>query len=659
VSGSPSPECRCAPPLLGLLLPVVLLATAPASGAPEPPDLFDLSLEQLADVPVSSVAGTRQDAFSTPAAVHVIRGEDLRRSGHTSLVEALRMVPGAYVGRVDSNQWATGVRGFGERFYPYLQVLVDGRVVYSEVFSGVNWDVQNPFLEDVETIEVIRGPGATLWGANAVNGVINVTTRSARDTTGTFGEGGGGDEERAFGAARHGGELADGIYGRAWGYYRDRDGSVYQDGSSRPDDWSVAGGGVRIDGALRDRVQFSLQGEGYTTPELGSAQNAPQLVGPPDIIVGEADAQGGYGLLRVERESGSDGFRVQAYYDRVRRETVRGFRSERDTADVDYRQHTTLAGRHALMWGLGYRYRHTSTRMADNLGLDPSRHDTHLVTGFIQDTITLVDDRLFAMLGTKLEHNSFTGFEIQPSLRAWWTPTDRHTVWAAVSRPVRTPSLIQQNLVSNIIIPLPGGGAAPAVVLGNDGLDAETLLAYELGFRMRPLPSLLVDVAAFYFDYDELTVVVPTATPGELRFENQGTADNLGAEVALTWRAMNWLRFEGSYSYLHVDTDDVGQSNLDSRDPEHQFQLRSYLDVTPALDLFAGLYFVDQVRAGDVPSYFRLDAGVAWRPTPNVELSFVGQNLTESRHLESTEETTNDAPAEIERSLFGRLTLRF
>ncbi len=653
--------CICALALLG---PIPLLA-ATDGAAQDPDDLFDVPLADLAELPVVSVAGVAQDWFSTPAAVHVITRDEIRRSGHTHLAELFRMVPGFYVGRATSSEWATGVRGFADVFYPYLQARVDGRVIYNELFSGVYWDVQTPLLEDVDQIEVVRGPGATLWGANAVNGVINIKTRSAENTQGAYLSAGGGSEDRAFGMARYGAEPTPGLAIRGWARYFDRDATVNPEGDRRNDAWSVFRGGARMDWAIDDATTLMAQGEGYTTPMLEQSREV--AIDDARVVVrGDGEARGAHGLLRLTRESGSaetrdrSGFTIQAYYDYEDRNNVIEFAQERHTVDIDLRHHFMLGSRNELIWGAGYRYRLTDTTGIPTLRLIPPKIDSDLATLFVQDTIELIPNSLFLMLGSKFEYNSFTGFEIQPSARAWWTPNDRHTLWAAVSRPVRAPSLINQFLDITFFSTELG---RPVNLLGDPDIESENLLAYELGYRMRPLDSLTLDVAAFYFDYDDFYALEETfEDSGVATFTNNNRAESAGVELAVRWSPLDRWQLHGSYSYLHVSSPDVGLNptgGIEGRDPAHQFQIRSYLDLTEDVEFNAGLYFVDSVDRFDVPSYFRLDLGFTWRPVEHVELALWGQNLTASRHRESGVTTPNEGAAEIQRGVYGRVRLAF
>lgn len=647
----------CAALLLALALvsPRSASAEEAADALPED-DLFALSLEELVQLPVTTVSGVERGWFQTPAALHVITGDQARRSGLRNLAELLRLAPGVHVGRVDSRQWGIGVRGFGDLFANKLQVLIDGRIVYNELFGGVYWDVQDELLEDLDRIEVVRGPGATLWGANAMNGVINIITKGSKDTQGLYLSGGGGTEERGFAEGRYGTELADGLTARVWGGFDERSSTRRTGGDRRPDDWHLGRGGLRLDYQMDEQTSLSFQGAGYRSSKLGQGLN---VVGPTGVSVekGNMMGSGGHALARLaqERADGS-GFSLQAYWDFEHRENLKGFRQERDTLDFDFRQHTGWLGWNELVWGLGYRYRRTDTRASVDIALDPERHETDLATAFLQDTITLADDRLFMMLGTKLEHNDFTGWEVQPSGRLWWTPDDRHTFWTAVSRTVRRPSLIEDSLASRLALPT-DAGVVVSTLRGNEALDAEELLAYEAGFRTRFGESVALDVAGFFNDYEELIRI--DLGPEGGRFRNGGEAETRGVEVSVTWQAAPRWRIEGSYSFVHVHARASGLQEPDRVTPRHQAQLHSYLDLSEDLNFDAHLFWTDETTRFDIDPHLRLDLGITWRPRPGVELSLWGQDLLEGRHSESRAIANQEALARIERGVYGRASWRF
>ena len=641
-----TPGCGPAPRAAGPAFAALLLALVVAAGAHaegpaatgfEGDDLFELSLEELIDVQVISVAGVEQDWFLTPAAITVVTGEQLRRSGLTTLAEALRLVPGVHVGRVDSRQWAVTARGFSDLFSNKLQVVIDGRVVYNELFGGVFWDVQNPLLEDIDRIEVIRGPGATLWGANAVNGVVNVISKSTADTIGTYAGGGGGNEERGFAELRHGGSLGENASYRVWGSWALRDSTKRKDnGRQRPDDWSIGTGGVQLEHQGDNGLELFFQGQAHSSNSLGQA-----LPGPNgSSIQGESKTDGGHVMARVSRDEGELGrWMVQAYYDVESRRGFNGFDDRRDTYDVDFRHQVSLFGRHELLWGAGYRHRRSRTEPSVSLALDPKNRRTNLGAGFIQDTVTLVDERLFLMLGSKFEHNDFTGFEIQPSGRLWWTPNERTTFWTAISRPVRTPSLVEEDLIFV---------AGPMTsVRGNRSLDAEKLLAYELGARTQLTPALMLDLTAFLNDHDDL-IRGALVLGSDETFENVGSAYGYGVELSVAWQAMSRLRLEGSYTFYQLDGRKSATSEIEGGSPKHQAQIHSHLELFESLDFEGALYYVGPVsRFGGIDYYFRLDLGLLWKPHDRIELAIFGQNLT-GDHVEYFQEGRVDTQAAIE-----------
>jgi iron complex outermembrane receptor protein len=640
-----------------VLLACGLAAPGPLTAEPDPApadDLFDLPLEALVELPVTTVTGSASRWFGTPAAIYVIRGDEVRRSGLRALAEVLRMAPGVNVGQIDSRQWGVGVRGFNGLFANKLQVLVDGRVVYNDLFGGVYWDVQNLILEDLDRIEVIRGPGATLWGANAMNGVINVITKRPQQTLGIYANGGGGTEQRAFGELRYGAPLGEQWTGRVWGKYDNVDNTVRWNGSHRADDWDLGKGGFRAEGDLGDDTALALSGEFYGSSDLGQGLNVVED-GVSTVQTGDMKVTGGYAQARLERGAAAPvGWSLQTYYDGEDRENITGFKQDRDTIDLDFRHHFRWLGSNDVVWGTAYRYRRTDTEASTDIALDPEDQSTHLFTAFVQDTIPIVPERVFVMFGSKIEHNSFTGFEVQPSVRAWWTPDDRQTLWAAISRPVRRPSLLDWSLDSQLAVVTPGGLVITPLV-GNDDLDAERLWSYELGYRFRPIDSVTIDIAAFYNDYHSLIAAdVATGT-----FRGDGTATFYGGEFLAIWRASSRWRLEGSYSLLKGRSHDTGVIPEDKAAPAHQAQIRSYFELCEDVELDTALYYVGKVPGFDLDSYFRLDVGLTWRPRPELEFAVWGQNLLEARHFENASIANTDAPSQIERGVYGRVTLRF
>ena len=607
--------------------------------------LAGLSLEELMQIDVTSVAGVEQAWFKTPAAIYVITNEDVRRTGHLHLAEALRLSPGVFVGRRGASSWSVGARGFNGGLSNKLLVLIDGREVYDPLQSGTFWDIQDVLFEDLDRIEVIRGPGPTLWGANAVNGVINVTTRPADQTQGWLVKGGFGTQHRAHGAVRYGGQINDDTHFRVWGKYFDIDDLEAGDGSSAHDDWDMARGGFRFDGAGDEGFFWTAEGDIYDA-QMGEIASLP-ILGGTEQVIGDGRATGGHFLARFGRETDDGGWRVQAYYDHVTRVAAGGFEFDRDMGEIDFRHHFRLGDRHQLIYGMQYRHWTEATEANRVVSLDPATRETDMVGAFIQDTFTVVPDTLFLMAGTKFEYNDFSGFEVQPSVRLSYTPDDRQTFWAAFSRPVRTPSRLEEEGTLTLGI-LPGD--VPFQVVGSD-LDSEKLRAYEAGYRVRLTDDLTLDLAAFYNDYDNLIFVGPL-TPPIVPFVNAGTAETYGAELAVEWRpADNW-RLHASYSVLDVLVHGPVLNNAERETPHHMAQLRSYLDLTPDIELNTALYYVDQFDSNEVDDYLRLDIGVTWHVNDQLDLSVWGQDLLQPSHREFQ-------PVENQRAAYFMATFRF
>ena len=611
-------------------------------------DLADIDLEGLMAIPVTSVAGVARPLRDTPAAIYVITQEDIRRGGHRTLADALRMVPGLNVAQISSSIWAISARGFNGRFSTKLLVLIDGRAVYNTLFSGVFWDVQDTVLADVERIEVIRGPGATLWGANAVNGVINIVTRKARRTQGFYATAGGGTEERAFGTVRYGGKLGEDRFYRVYAKYDDRDSFRFATGEDAGDEWDVLRGGFRVDLESNPDTTVTLQGDIYDGNVGSPVRVAPIFA----RSLFNTTVRGGNLIARLERlESPDAGWSVQAYYDRAERRTPGLFADDRTTLDVEYRHHLMAGDSHALIWGVGYRYRRDETAGSFAFAFDPPDGDERKYSVFLQDTIRLVDERLSLMVGSKFEHNDFTGFEVQPGVRLAWTPDDHQTAWASFARAVRTPSRGSNDL--SLALPAP----PPDRLVGNPNLDAEELYAFEVGYRCRPANQVTFDVAGFYNDYDQL-ISIGAPAPPNVTFSNGTKGKSHGVELTTRWDAADRARIAAAYSYLEVRLDGLDESDEDTS-PRHQFNVRSYLDITEAVELNAAAYFVDEVLAGEVPSYVRLDVGVTWRPNSHVELALWGQNLLEESHQEFIDRIFVFDPIEVERGVYARVSVRF
>jgi iron complex outermembrane receptor protein len=673
----------CVGVLLLLCMITVSWADNPNANQGQQTDLTTLSLEQLMNIEVTSVAKKAQKVSDAAAAIFVITQEDIRRSGVTSIPDALRLAPGMQVARIDSNKWAISSRGFNGRFANKLLVLMDGRTVYTPAFSGVYWEVQDTLLDDVERIEIIRGPGATLWGANAVNGIINIITKKAWDTQGGLVTAGGGTEERGFGAMRYGARLGDDAFVRVYAKYFNRDGFVDPTGTDTDDDWDVVRGGFRLDWQASEHDTLTLQGDLYNG-NASQMLTLPALTAPFSLTVNDDIDFLGVNLLSRWQHtfSSTSDMTVQLYYDRTDREEALFVEESRDTIDLDFQHRFTMGARQEIIWGFGYRYTHDDVTNTFFASITPDSRGNHLFSAFVQDDIILIQDRLRLTLGSKFEHNDYTGFEVQPNARLLWTPHTRHTVWAAVSRAVRTPSRGENDVRFNRLVIPPGTpmlnpGPLPALValIGDDDFKSEVVLAYELGYRLRPLDRLSVDIAVFFNDYDNLRTVEPGAPFVETDpapphvvvpaiFDNKMHGESYGVELMVDWRPWDWWRMQVTYTYLQLDLDvdrdslDTGAVEVEGHSPHHQFSFRSSLDLPWALEFDAWLRYVDDLPNLDVGSYVTLDLRLAWRPLKQLELSIVGQNLIASRHLEFVQESF-PFPTEIERSVYGKITWRF
>ena len=632
---------------IGLVGAGLVLAPMPRPCAAEPDPVAErskafseLSIEELLQVKITSVTGIAASFFGSPAAVTVISGEDLRRHGFQSIAEAFRMVPGMQVARVDSHGWAISVRGFNSGFAEKLLVLIDGRVVYDPRFTGVFWDIQDVLLDDVSRIEVIRGPGATLWGANAVSGVVNITTKGAQETHGTYVNAGAGTEERAFVSARQGGRIGSRLHYRVWGKYFDRDNLVDADtGRERTDDWSLAHGGARFDLETSGRTTLTLDTHLYGSDHIGTEAG---VAVPGHLtfrtVSEDVTAHGGHALLRLSDGPNEDaGWNVQAYYAREERGSVTLIGSQSNTYDLDVRHHFEVGRRHKLLVGAGLRRIEDQTRPGMVFAFDPAARDLMTYSGFVQDTIDLADVSL--MIGSKFERNDFTGFEYQPSVRLAFTPDDRQTLWGAVSRPIRTPARAGQDFdvtITYVDLGLiqqrpPAGIYVPVKLLGNRELQSEQLTAYELGYRRKIGEHLSVDLAVYRNDFRDL-VSTPLNEFGKLG--NLTSADGYGLELAATYRPSARLGLDAAYTYTRLDVD-AANVQLLLRDVPHMANLRAHLAVTPKLRLDGGLYFTDApLNTPAVDSYVRADLGASWSPVPALELSVWGQNLLQDRHPE-------------------------
>ncbi len=641
--------------------------------------LLDQDLAWIQAEAVLYTASRREESlFRTPAAAYVIDQDDIRRSGATSIPDLLRTVPGLQVARIDASNWAITARGFNRRFANKLLVMIDGRSIYNPLFSGVFWDAKDTLLRDIERIEIIRGPGAALWGANAVNGVINIVTKSAMQTSDNFIEAGSGDEERGFVGIRHGDRVNENLAYRIYGKYSAKDHFVLENGRHGGDDWYQTRGGFRLDWSDDDSNSLSLHGDIYS----GTSGQTTQLntLSQPRLRIfdDQADHSGGNIVAGWEhRRAIDDGSKLQLYFDQVNLATVAVDMSI-DTYEIDFQREFSADERHKIIWGLGYRLYYNHGRNKEISVFDPERRTLQLFSGFIQDTATLVDDQLYLILGSKFEHHDYTGFEPQPNLRLLWTPDETHTLWSSVSRSVRTPNYIERDArLNTTVITNPGLLPVVQAFFGDSDFDSEKLIAYELGYRTVWTTKLTLDVAVFFNDYDDLMtaepgIVFPENSPlpnhlvAPLSADNNMTGETYGFELGIDWRLGNSWRFRAGYTYLemnlHLDSNslDFASELAEGQNPEQQMFIQNSINLTENLEFDITLRYVGGLASLNIDSYTNLDIHLSWRPSERVELSVVGQNLIDGEHLEIRPAfIQNIIPSEIERSIYGKIAFQF
>ncbi len=623
-------------------------------------ELKGLSVEELMNVEVTSVARHPEKLSEAASAVQVITQADIQRSGATSLAEVLRLANNLQVAQKNSHDWAISARGFNTALANKLLVMIDGRTVYTPLFSGVFWDIQDYLLEDIDRIEVISGPGGTLWGANAVNGVINIITKSAKDSQGLYAEGGGGTELRALGGGRYGGTLSSNTYFRVYGKYVDRDDEVLPDGTPSSDGWHQERGGFRVDSEVSHRDTVTFQGDFYNGDE-----NEP--------TGGTAITSGGNLLGRWERRfSDESAMSLQSYVDQTHlldpepALTVGALRlapagvlhDDLTTYDLDFQDRFPLGLHHRIVWGLGFRDTRDSVINAPGIGVLPGVLDQRLYSLFVQDEIALSRSWSF-ILGTKLEHSDFSGWELQPNTRLRWTPAQGHALWVAVSRAVRAPSILDRDL---------NEAPPPRLQLlkGSSDFASEKLVAYELGYRGQFSSQFSSSVSGFYNVYSDLrsTSFTP-ATILPLYFANNLEGDTYGLEFSGDYQVLDGWTLHAGYTFLrehlHVrpGQSDINDALNETADPEHQLALRSSLDLPHHLTLDPELRWVDSLHInsgptlGVVPSYWELNTRLAWQAGRHLELSVSGQNLLHAHHPEyGFPEPTR---VEIERNVYVKL----
>lgn len=606
-----------------ITFPALLLIISSAHPQPvTPQDLKRLSIEELTELDITTVSRRAEPLAMVPSAVSVVRAEDLRRLGVTSIAEAMRLADGVEVARANASTYAISTRGFNITTANKLLVMVDGRSVYSPLFGGTFWDVQDLPLMDVDRIEVIRGPGGTIWGANAVNGVVNVITRSAAETHGAHAALTIGSEDRTIASMQYGDKAGSSDY-RVYGRFHYTDAGRFADGTSAEDPVRMGGAGFRVDSDTAGRNRWLLQGEAYAGAE-GLADRD------------DTSVSGGHLMARwTHRQSNRAEFRAQVYYDRVFRHVANQLRHSLDTVDVDTQQELFLGARHDVVVGGAFRVARGEDIGNPAFFFDPSVSVINIGSVFAQDEIAIVPGRVALIAGTKFERNTYTGVETQPSVKVRVNPGTRHTIWGGVSRAVRLPTRFDTDLrFTN-----PATGAI--VLTGSRDFESESMIAWEGGYRSQLHNRLSIDLAAYVNTYDDLRSEEFPSSPGQpVLLENRMNATTGGIELGSNVLLAPWWRMHASYMYLHErftfdpeSTDPTGGAN-EAQDPAHQFSLRSSTDLSKDLELDAMFRHVGELPHPVVPAYSELDVRLGWSVGRHWTVGVVGRNLLHDRHLE-------------------------
>lgn len=651
------------------------------------PRLAPLGLEKLMEIEVTTVTRTESTVGQSAAAVFVITQEDIRRSGATTIAELLRRVPGMTVTRMDANKWAISSRGFTERFGNKLLVQIDGRTVYNPVFTGVFWDVVEYPLEDIDRIEVVRGPGASVWGSNAVNGVINIITKSSNTTQGGLVTAGGGTEEHGFGTMRYGGEARKNTTYRLYAKGFDRD-EQFSGTVSPHDHWWGTSAGMRFDLQATAKDLVTFQGD-YVHSVADRRDERPMVTLPFRFLNLEKETTDDWNILgRWTRQlSENSSFSLQAYWERFKRTSSNSIQYLLyDLYDLDLQHQFRIGNRQRITYGFGYRLIDSLRRPSDHdngfvLNYDDLTRHTQLFSAFIQNEISLVPDKLTLLLGSKFEHNDHSGFEIQPNVRLLWAPTARQSAWVAISRAVRTPSIGEDNAILTL---LPRQGTTTFLQFQpSPNLKSEELWAYELGYRMQATDRFSFDLALFYNDYDKLrstTTAAPFTGPGgttliPVLFENRLRGEAYGVELATNWRLTEWWKLYAAYSFLRIQLHrgaglPESSEAAEGQSPRNQVYLQSSWDIAENWELDLISRFVDSLSGfnpagtpganNTITSYFSLDARLGWTPQKNLTIEIVGQNLLDDHHPEfGTSPLILSPEVEIQRGVYGKATWKF
>ncbi|MEX2301720.1 MAG: TonB-dependent receptor [Bryobacterales bacterium] len=643
----------------------LLLVMGAGVATPQPAaqrDLTELSIEDLLNIEVTSVSRREQKLSQSASAVYVITQEDIRRSGMTTVPDALRMAPGVQVAQIDGNRWAVSIRGFTGRFANKLLVMIDGRTLYLGTSAGVYWEAHDVLLEDVERIEVVRGPGATMWGSNAVNGVINIITRHASETQGGLVSGGGGNQEGGFGGVRFGGRAGPRLHYRLYSKYLSRSGGLLDGGERAADNLQRLQGGFRLDWQPTDSDELMFSGDAADTG-AGSRLSLPATQFPyQQVLPFRATSSTANVFGRWARHSSRSRTQLQAFFDHTTADNLYS-RFRLNQADIEF-QHQMDFSRHNLMWGVGHRTAADVNDSTQWLSLNPRRATTRRTNTFVQDEIVLLPEKLLLSVGSKFETNSFSGWEIQPSVSLLWNLNARQTTWAAVSRAVRTPSRTDRQVTLDFF-GMPGPDESILILQSHSdpNFGSEQLWAYEAGYRIQAAARLSFDLAVFYNAYDDIAGTVegapfvretsPLTIVAPVHYTNLSAVDFYGAELAAAWNPLESASLRLNYAWLGGEF----ENPVHTKGPSHQFHGRWYWNLPGPFEGDSAYYFVDGYSG--VPAYHRVDSRLGWQAARGWSLSLVLQNLLDNQHREQPLSPYLEQSSEVGRSVYGKLTWRY
>lgn len=613
-------------------------------------ELKKMSLEELMGLEVTSVSKRPEKLNEAASAIQVITQADIRNSGVKTLPEALRLASNLQVAQVNASQWAISARGFDNVLANKLLVLIDGRTVYTPLYAGVFWDVQNLVLEDIERIEVISGPGGTLWGANAVNGVINIITKSTKDTKGLFVEGAMGSNGTmpGLGSVRYGGRLSDNLTCRVYGTTFKMGSTLLTDGSDAQDSWMMRQGGIRLDWEASPKNSVAFQSNLYE-----SSPNPDGVGGTPVYADGQNALAKWSGMV-----SEKVNFQLQGYYDHTWRDFQNNFTEDLKTYDMEGQARIQLGQRHSVTTGLNFRQMDHKVTNLPLFGFFPADTTLHIYSLFLQYDVMLIKEKLRFTLGTKVEHNTYTAFQHQPNVRLTWTPAKQQTLWAAVSRAVRNPSRIDRDFALYLAPNFP-------YIEGTDSFKSETVIAYELGWRTQLVKRLSTSLSTYYNTYDHLRSAEPGPSPFfiPITFANGVRGETYGMELSFNYQLAKWWSLRGGYTLLKKNlwvkdnTKDQNKGTAESNDPENQFLVQSNVTLPLGFEFGTIVRYVDLLPQPYVPDYMALDLRLGWKLFQRVELSIVGQNLLQDNHMEFI--PSSPSPRLIQRSAYGKIIFRF